>query len=166
MNSRNVHQQAGLGVEYIMKNALLRRTLDNVTVVIIAFQNFQNALLKSQDLSLSIQSTSKQSIDMMSRTGFQTPGATTSNILEKKDLKHLQEEHKVPQRTKKTDLSSHDEYSRSVIENEPSVISNKKLVSPHTIGGKSISTKNEEISTKVKHFDFSVQAVQKKFSGK
>ena len=30
----------GLGVEYIIKNALLRRTLDNVTVVIVAFDNF------------------------------------------------------------------------------------------------------------------------------
>jgi len=27
-------------VEYIIKNALLRRTLDNVTVVIVAFDNF------------------------------------------------------------------------------------------------------------------------------
>lgn len=35
--SENIHQQVGLGVEYIIKNALLRRTLDNVTVVIIAF---------------------------------------------------------------------------------------------------------------------------------
>ena len=38
--SQNIHQQIGLGVEYIIKNALLRRTLDNVTVVLIAFDNF------------------------------------------------------------------------------------------------------------------------------
>jgi hypothetical protein len=36
----------GLGVEYIIKNALLRRTLDNVTVVIIAFDGFYNECLK------------------------------------------------------------------------------------------------------------------------
>jgi hypothetical protein len=40
VKSANVHQQAGLGVEYIIKNALLRRTLDNVTVVVVGFENF------------------------------------------------------------------------------------------------------------------------------
>lgn len=30
-----------MGVEYIIKNALLRRTLDNVTVVVVSFENFQ-----------------------------------------------------------------------------------------------------------------------------
>ena len=41
VKSANIHQQAGLGVEYIIKNALLRRTLDNVTVVVVSFENFQ-----------------------------------------------------------------------------------------------------------------------------
>jgi hypothetical protein len=41
VKSSSVHQQAGLGVEYIIKNALLRRTLDNVTVVVVTFENFQ-----------------------------------------------------------------------------------------------------------------------------
>jgi hypothetical protein len=30
-----------MAVEYILKNSLLRRTLDNVTVVLIAFSNFK-----------------------------------------------------------------------------------------------------------------------------
>lgn len=33
---------SGLGVEYILKNSLLRRTLDNVTVVLISFSNFKH----------------------------------------------------------------------------------------------------------------------------
>ena len=33
-----------MGVEYILKNALLRRSLDNVTVVVIAFESFQKKL--------------------------------------------------------------------------------------------------------------------------
>ena len=37
----NTHKQCGLGVEYVLKNALLRRTLDNVTVVMVAFNNFK-----------------------------------------------------------------------------------------------------------------------------
>ena len=32
-----------MGVEYILKNSLLRRTLDNVTIVLIAFSNFKHA---------------------------------------------------------------------------------------------------------------------------
>jgi protein phosphatase 2C family protein 2/3 len=39
----NVHKQTGMAVEYILKNTLLRRTLDNVTVVMIAFNNFKRA---------------------------------------------------------------------------------------------------------------------------
>jgi len=38
----NVHKQSSLAVEYVLKNALLRRTMDNVTVVLIAFANFKH----------------------------------------------------------------------------------------------------------------------------
>lgn len=41
---RNVHQLAGLGVDYLVKNSLLRRSLDNVTAVIVAFRNFKHAV--------------------------------------------------------------------------------------------------------------------------
>jgi hypothetical protein len=33
-----------MAVEYILKNSLLRRTLDNVTVVMISFKNFKRAV--------------------------------------------------------------------------------------------------------------------------
>ena len=39
----DVHKLAGMGVEYILKNTLLRRSLDNVTVVLIAFSNLKHA---------------------------------------------------------------------------------------------------------------------------
>ena len=32
-----------MAVEYILKNSLLRRTLDNVTVVLIAFSSFKRS---------------------------------------------------------------------------------------------------------------------------
>ena len=35
----------------------------------------------------------------------------------------------------------------------------KQLISPHAIEMKCISTKNEEIKAKVKHFDFSGQSL-------
>lgn len=40
----NLHKQLGMGVEYVLKNALLRRSLDNVTVVIIGFESFLKKL--------------------------------------------------------------------------------------------------------------------------
>jgi serine/threonine protein phosphatase PrpC len=39
--AQSIHQQCGLGVESVLKNSLYRQSLDNVTVVIIAFQNFK-----------------------------------------------------------------------------------------------------------------------------
>jgi len=37
----NVHQQCGIGIETVIKNALMRRSLDNVTTLMIAFSNFK-----------------------------------------------------------------------------------------------------------------------------
>ena len=42
--ANNIHKQTGMSVEYILKNSLLRRTLDNVTVVMISFKNFKRAV--------------------------------------------------------------------------------------------------------------------------
>lgn len=39
--TKNVHQQTGKGVECIIKNSLFRKSLDNVTIVIITFGNFE-----------------------------------------------------------------------------------------------------------------------------
>eukprot|EP00347_Sterkiella_histriomuscorum_P007122 403350178 len=42
--AQNIHKQSGMAVEYILKNSLLRRTLDNVTIVMIAFNNFKHTV--------------------------------------------------------------------------------------------------------------------------
>lgn len=36
-----IHKQLGVGVEYVMKNTLFRKSLDNVTVVIVGFEGFK-----------------------------------------------------------------------------------------------------------------------------
>ena len=43
-NTKTVHQLSGLGVDYLVKNSLLRRSLDNVTVVLVAFRNFKHSV--------------------------------------------------------------------------------------------------------------------------
>ena len=40
----NVHQQCKVGVDMIMKSALVRKTLDNITTVMVAFENFENKI--------------------------------------------------------------------------------------------------------------------------
>lgn len=40
----DIHKICGMGVEYVMKNSLLRRSLDNVTVVVIGFSNFKHTV--------------------------------------------------------------------------------------------------------------------------
>ena len=42
--ANNIHQQCGLGVENILREAIFRRTLDNITVVMICFKNFKYKL--------------------------------------------------------------------------------------------------------------------------
>ena len=45
-NIRNVHDQCSCSVDMIMKSALMRKTLDNVTVVLICFKNFEKEIMK------------------------------------------------------------------------------------------------------------------------
>lgn len=51
--SLDIHESLGQGAECIMKNALHWRSLDNVTIVIVAFNGFKHALddLKSSEKS-------------------------------------------------------------------------------------------------------------------
>ncbi len=46
---KNVHQQCGVGVDMIMKTSLVRRSLDNVTVVMIAFSNFEREFITKEN---------------------------------------------------------------------------------------------------------------------
>ena len=48
MNINQVHTQWALAVEYIIKNSLLKKTLDNVTVVMISFEGFERWLKSSE----------------------------------------------------------------------------------------------------------------------
>lgn len=42
--SKNIHEQCGVGVDMIIKSAMSRKSLDNVTCLIIAFENFEKTL--------------------------------------------------------------------------------------------------------------------------
>lgn len=42
-SATDVHKLSGVGIDYILKNSLLRRSLDNVTAVLIAFSGFKQA---------------------------------------------------------------------------------------------------------------------------
>ena len=40
----NVHQQCGISIEMILKSSVARKTLDNITAVMVAFYNFKKAV--------------------------------------------------------------------------------------------------------------------------
>ena len=86
---KDVHKLCGMGVEYILKNALLRRSLDNVTVVVIGFTNLKHCALGS----------SYSRPNKVEARAFDK-GQPTSQQDIKKDL----EQNKVIERTKSANL--------------------------------------------------------------
>jgi len=46
--AKNFHNQCGLSIDMIIKSSMIRKTLDNVTAVMIAFSNFENYFNNSQ----------------------------------------------------------------------------------------------------------------------
>lgn len=47
-NQLTVHHYTGLAVEAILKNSLYRQSLDNVTVVMVAFSNFKRVVCDAE----------------------------------------------------------------------------------------------------------------------
>jgi hypothetical protein len=45
------HKQSSIGVDTVLKNALLRRSLDNVSVVMVGFQNFVDLSCHSDSIN-------------------------------------------------------------------------------------------------------------------
>lgn len=71
-----------MAVEYILKNSLLRRTLDNVTVVMISFKNFKHSCFGEDKPDATIDHTINTTIDeskmIVTEGGFTTaPSRTT-----------------------------------------------------------------------------------------
>lgn len=64
----DIHQQTGKGVECIIKNSLFRKSLDNVTVVIITFENFER-IYHGKELKLN--ETNNLTLESNSRTDLQ-----------------------------------------------------------------------------------------------
>jgi len=48
----NSHKQCAVGTDTVMKNALLRRSLDNVSVVMVGFHNFEHYCNTSTGLKI------------------------------------------------------------------------------------------------------------------
>lgn len=81
---KNIHLQSGVGVDMIIKTALVRRSLDNVTCVMIAFSNFEK-LFKNEEHIFNIPKPITQ-IDSVIKTTDEKDRYTTllNNSLEKR----------------------------------------------------------------------------------
>ena len=69
-----------MGVEYILKNSLLRRSLDNVTVVVIGFTNLKHCAFGTK---INIKARDQNSVENVDR---QAPGQATGNDIEKNKI--------------------------------------------------------------------------------
>lgn len=82
--ANNIHKQTGMAVEYILKNSLLRRTLDNVTVVMISFKNFKHSCFGEDKPETTIDHTINMTIDeskaVIIESGSNTASLTKENI--------------------------------------------------------------------------------------
>jgi hypothetical protein len=85
---KNIHLQSGVGVDMIIKSSLVRRTLDNVTCVLIGFSNFERTLFPMSEYTSSYQSEvnnteggKSQSDKKLANLSKQVPGSnvTTTN---------------------------------------------------------------------------------------
>lgn len=47
VRGKNIHLQCGVAVDLVLKSSLLRKTLDNVTCVLIAFENFEKCFMSN-----------------------------------------------------------------------------------------------------------------------
>ena len=73
-----------MAVEYILKNSLLRRTLDNVTVVMISFKNFKNSCFGEDKPDATIDHTVNLTMDE-SKVAIQEGSSSVSLALKPKE---------------------------------------------------------------------------------
>lgn len=83
--NKTVHSQCGVGVDMIIKSALVRRTLDNVTCVIVAFHNFDKVIFNRV---------------LSNSTKLEKSGVSSSSVLS-------------PKKYKSIDTSNKSEYEKS-----------------------------------------------------
>lgn len=43
-DGRTIHEKCGIAVDKVMKESVAKKTFDNITSVMIAFENFENAV--------------------------------------------------------------------------------------------------------------------------
>lgn len=85
-SSISVHQFSGLGVESILKNSLMRQSLDNVTVVMVAFQNFKRIVCGQ---SFSTNSADKREAQGEVRSSSKKPEGKAGTGFEKENINSI-----------------------------------------------------------------------------
>lgn len=78
--AQDVHKLCGMGVEYILKNSLLRRSLDNVTVVVIGFSNLKHEVFGHQPAGLNFKSDGDSGTDNQLRAQSSQVGSSTQQL--------------------------------------------------------------------------------------
>jgi len=87
----DIHQQCGLGVEEIMRESLNRRTLDNITVLMICFKNFKNKVFPPSIEELASSDSLNKRNEISAHQSAQIIRPSTSGTGPKQDYKALRE---------------------------------------------------------------------------
>ena len=85
--AKNIHSQSGIAVDMIMKSSLSRKSLDNVTCVLICFENFETVFNKKlSDKMTKLKSTNYKSNPINIEIKFPKMQKTVSNELKISNL--------------------------------------------------------------------------------
>lgn len=82
--TKNIHLQSGMAIDMIIKTSLVRRTLDNVTCVMIAFSNFEK-LFKSENNSNNTNTNSSSTYNTINVNTNNSNTESNSNLAEEKE---------------------------------------------------------------------------------
>jgi phosphosulfolactate phosphohydrolase-like enzyme len=85
---KNIHLQSAVGVDMILKSSLIRKSLDNVTCVMIAFDNFDNICNKKDKYSIKTDNLSENNKEILQKIETENMKTFTNTPLSTKNEKY------------------------------------------------------------------------------
>lgn len=110
LKSKNVHIQSGLGVDMVIKSSLVRKTLDNVTCVVISFSNFEKLFKQDEFKSISPTNLTTKSSYVNTETDYHKKGSLDLNLVSNKTTHNKDREYS------SSNINSNSNYKSTIAE--------------------------------------------------
>lgn len=161
--AQNVHHQCGLAVENILRESINRRTLDNITVVMIGFKNFKQRLFPRDksakgnnenhvEKEVDLSSVSSPSMKNMSHTSFNYK-AGYKNQKEKSEQENMELSQITSSQNLKKESFLHEHEKKTIDKTTPLSdisLANKKVVTKR--GTSTIGLSESQKFDSLKHY--------------